>query len=103
MIITLYVCIYTFQWNLVCDKAGLGELTQTIWTAGQGVGSLIFPSIADRYGRKPLTVSCMILLMISGVSASFGSYYIYAVLRFLSGAFQQVYMIHKDKNNYCLL
>ncbi|XP_071176687.1 organic cation transporter protein-like [Mytilus edulis] len=82
---------FVVEWNLVCDKAGLGELTQTIWTAGQGVGSLIFPSIADRYGRKPLTVSCMILLTISGISASFGNYYIYAVLRFLSGAFQQGY------------
>jgi len=75
---------------LVCDKAGLGELTQTIWTAGQAVGCLVFPSISDRYGRKRLTIICMALLTGFGIAASFGNYLMYIILRFITGAFQQV-------------
>lgn len=85
--------MFILQWNLVCDKAGLGELTQTIWTVGQAVGCMVFPSIADRYGRKRLTIICMALLTVFGIAASFGNYLMYIILRFITGAFQQVHYI----------
>lgn len=72
--------------------AGLGELTQTIYVAGQMVGSLIFPLLSDSYGRKPVMVTSMLTVTSVSIVASFGNYYeyMYIVLRFLTGAFQQV-------------
>lgn len=51
--------------------AGLGELTQTIYVAGQMVGSLIFPLLSDSYGRKPVMVTSMLTVTSVSIVASF--------------------------------
>ncbi|CAC5425496.1 SLC22A4_5 [Mytilus coruscus] len=81
---------FVTEWNLVCGKAGLGELTQTLWTAGELVGAFIFPSISDRYGRKPICICTMFIVVILSVAAMFSNNYItYIVLRTIIGAFQE--------------
>lgn len=39
------------QWDLVCDRAWLANLTQTVCMFGALVGSIIFGFISDRYDR----------------------------------------------------
>ncbi|XP_036363377.1 organic cation transporter-like protein isoform X2 [Octopus sinensis] len=81
---------YVIEWNLVCDKDGLAELTQSLFTAGQGAGALIFTALADKIGRKPVHVGSAFLLFlcVSG-SALSPNIWVFAAIRVLSGAFQQ--------------
>ena len=84
-----YYCL--FQWNLVCTRAGLAELTQTFIAAGQCIGALLFSSMADRFGRKPILVFTNLCLFIVGAVTFFvPSYTIFAITRLLMGALQQV-------------
>uniref|UniRef100_A0A0L8FV33 Endonuclease/exonuclease/phosphatase domain-containing protein n=1 Tax=Octopus bimaculoides TaxID=37653 RepID=A0A0L8FV33_OCTBM len=59
---------FVVEWNLVCDKDGLAELTQSLYTIGQGAGALIFTAFADKIGRKPVHVSCTFFLMLFALS-----------------------------------
>ncbi|CAI9730291.1 cation transporter isoform X1 [Octopus vulgaris] len=81
---------FVIEWNLVCDKDGLAELTQSLFTAGQGAGALIFTAFADKIGRKPVHVGCTFFLMLcASGSALSPNIWVFAALRFLGGAFQQ--------------
>ncbi|ESO88057.1 hypothetical protein LOTGIDRAFT_126895, partial [Lottia gigantea] len=79
-----------FQWDLVCGRAGLSALSQTIFMLGQGVGAFICTSLADKYGRRPihlitqggLLVSCIAIVFINNIGG-------FIVLRFIVGAMQQ--------------
>ncbi|GAB1609666.1 organic cation transporter-like protein [Argonauta hians] len=81
---------FATEWNLVCDRDGLAELTQSLFTVGQGIGALVFTSFADKYGRKPIHVGCTLLLFLSATGSSFSpNIWVFSALRVLSGAFQQ--------------
>ncbi|XP_029657377.1 solute carrier family 22 member 8 [Octopus sinensis] len=78
------------EWDLVCDKAGLAELTQTLYAVGGVVGSLSMPNLSDTRGRKPILMLCGILSLIVSVGSSFSpSYIVFAVLRGIEGIFIQ--------------
>jgi SHS family lactate transporter-like MFS transporter len=79
------------QWNLVCERQGLGELTQTLVTVGQAIGASVFPFVSDRYGRKPVIVSTHLVATAAAIAMSFAPNYImYSLLRLIFGVFQQV-------------
>ncbi|KAI1294792.1 Organic cation transporter protein [Halotydeus destructor] len=40
------------EWDLVCDRAWLVPLSQSIFMIGVLVGAVLFGTLADRYGRK---------------------------------------------------
>ncbi|XP_053380295.1 solute carrier family 22 member 13-like [Mercenaria mercenaria] len=78
------------RWDFVCQNAELGELTQVLYTAGLMLGTFVFPTLSDRYGRKPVMVlSHVISFGISLGMAFSGSYVVFVVLKFLTGFFQQ--------------
>lgn len=78
------------EWDLVCSKAGMGEITQSLFIAGQGIGALVFPSFADHFGRKPIHIfSNFIMIISAGISAMAPSYWIFAPTRLLCGICQQ--------------
>ncbi|XP_005091630.1 organic cation transporter protein [Aplysia californica] len=81
---------FTSEMDLVCDRTGLGDLSQTLLMLGQGIGGFIFTSLADRFGRKPIYVftsfGMTILHILIGVAPEIGSL---TLFRFLIGGFQQ--------------
>ncbi|CAE1142809.1 SLC22A4_5 [Acanthosepion pharaonis] len=82
------------EWDLVCSKSGMGEITQSLFIAGQGIGALVFPSFADHYGRKPIHILSNFIMVISaGISAMAPSYWIFAPTRLLCGICQQACLI----------
>lgn len=73
------------EWDLVCDRAYLANLSQTIVMLGIMVGSIAFGIMADIVGRRIPLVSAVILQLLFGVAASFATnYWIYVILRFLT-------------------
>ncbi|XP_046330581.2 organic cation transporter protein-like [Haliotis rufescens] len=81
---------FVAEWDLVCELAGLGELSQTVMMLGQGFGGLIFSILADKYGRKPVYIATLFGLsaLCFGMAFSNGIL-VYIIIRFLIGGFQQ--------------
>ncbi|XP_071103896.1 solute carrier family 22 member 6-like [Haliotis cracherodii] len=75
------------EWDLVCEKESLGDLLETFYMIGLGIGSVVFPVIADTYGRKYSMVMAGILSIVVGTVMPFvPQYAAFAVLEVLQGA-----------------
>ncbi|XP_055643012.1 organic cation transporter protein isoform X2 [Toxorhynchites rutilus septentrionalis] len=73
------------EWNLVCEKANLVNLSQTIFMFGILVGGVLFGSLADKFGRRPPMVIAVIIQLISGVAAAYIPWFWgFVVLRFIT-------------------
>ncbi|XP_030643337.1 solute carrier family 22 member 7-like [Chanos chanos] len=74
------------QWDLVCDRTGLGRATATIFFIGVMIGAPLFGLLSDRFGRKPMLMLAYIsTIMFSVASALSSSYIIFLVMRFCTG------------------
>jgi len=83
--------ILCLQWDLVCDRAYLKDLTQTIFTVGYMFSAVICTILADKFGRKPVFLFSQWALVVVGVANAFAlNYYIFTILRFFSGMLTQV-------------
>ncbi|CAH0752514.1 unnamed protein product [Diatraea saccharalis] len=72
------------QWNLVCDREWLKNLTQTIFMLGILVGNMVFGHLSDRYGRRIPFLGAVFLQLISGVTTAYSvNWYMFTTLRFL--------------------
>jgi len=79
------------QWDLVCDRAYLKDLTQTILTVGQIIGPPLCAPLSDKFGRKPIFLISQWAMVIVGVANAFApNYYIFIVLRFVTGILYEV-------------
>ncbi|XP_005109395.1 organic cation transporter-like protein [Aplysia californica] len=78
------------QFGLVCGRANLARLTQTLVIAGQGIGAVLTTIVSDRLGRKIVLVSTNLALLPLGlVNAYAPNFAVFACTKFLIGAFQQ--------------
>ncbi|XP_061193358.1 organic cation transporter protein-like isoform X2 [Saccostrea echinata] len=78
------------EMNLVCDRAPLAELVQTLIMAGQLVGAAFASSLADKFGRKTILLVSHLLTMTFGFGVAFSrSYITLAILKFILGVLQQ--------------
>ncbi|XP_072932786.1 organic cation transporter protein-like isoform X2 [Epargyreus clarus] len=72
------------QWDLVCDKAWLKNLTQTIFMLGILVGNMVFGHLSDRFGRRIPFLGAVFLQLLSGVATAYSvNWYMFTTLRFL--------------------
>lgn len=66
-------------------------MTTTVAVIGQLVGSGVFPSLADKYGRLVVTYTNAIALVICYILVAIVPWFsVFVILRFLLGAFGQV-------------
>ncbi|CAH1258246.1 SLC22A5 [Branchiostoma lanceolatum] len=77
------------QYDLVCERAWLRELAQSMFMAGCGIGGLIFGVLSDRCGRHRTLLVCVLLLVTCGTGLAFTSNLAaFIALRFVLGAAQ---------------
>ena len=76
---------------MVCDRKELAEVSQTLVMVGQGIGAFIFTSLSDRFGRKLVHIVCHVTLFGIALATAFvPNFSSFAVMRILTGSFQQV-------------
>ena len=75
----------------MCDRAYLKDLTQTILIVGVMFGAMICTTLSDKFGRKPIFLFSQWAMVVVGVANAFApNYYVFTVLRFCTGVFNQV-------------
>ncbi|PIK62276.1 putative organic cation transporter protein [Apostichopus japonicus] len=75
------------EWDLVCARDILPDLSQSIMVIGFAVGSLLAGPLADKCGRRPTLLLGSIVYLIIGLLVSFSpNYVVYVCLRSLLGA-----------------
>ncbi|XP_062590702.1 organic cation/carnitine transporter 2-like [Saccostrea cucullata] len=78
------------EWNLVCNREGLGAMSTTILMVGQTLGASLFTPMADKYGRKVLVYTTFLSMTICTLLGAVVPWFpVFVILRFLIGAFQQ--------------
>ncbi|XP_046670845.1 organic cation transporter protein-like isoform X1 [Homalodisca vitripennis] len=72
------------EWDLVCSRSQLVNITQMVLMIGILIGNIIFSIAADRYGRKMPLILSGVLQMATGCCASFAPWFsVFLILRFL--------------------
>lgn len=74
------------EWDLVCEKDYLVDLSTTIYMVGNTIGATFLTPLADRYGRKKTILVLLWLQSFIGIGTAFAnSYILFTVLRFFIG------------------
>ncbi|XP_020823832.1 organic anion transporter 3-like isoform X2 [Phascolarctos cinereus] len=74
------------EWDLVCNSRQMKEMAQSFYMGGILVGGIVFGSLSDRFGRKPILTFSYLLLAVSGTCSAFSpSFLSYTFFRFLAG------------------
>ncbi|XP_013792773.2 organic cation transporter protein-like isoform X1 [Limulus polyphemus] len=82
---SFYASTIIDEWNLVCDKAWLQSVSTTISMAGVLVAVFISGQLADRFGRRPVILLGVVILLVAGIGCAFSpSFIVFNILRFLS-------------------
>ncbi|XP_051796717.1 solute carrier family 22 member 13-like [Acanthochromis polyacanthus] len=74
------------EFDVVCDKNALIEISQSISLAGILVGALVYGTISDRFGRRVAILLAVFTLLVFGVATAFSpNVYVYIVFKFVCG------------------
>ncbi|XP_056657558.1 organic anion transporter 3 isoform X2 [Monodelphis domestica] len=74
------------EWDLVCDFRQMKEVAQSLYMAGVLIGGIVFGSLSDRFGRRPILTLSYLLLAVSGTCSAFSPNFLtYSSFRFLTG------------------
>ncbi|XP_077295926.1 organic cation transporter protein-like isoform X2 [Arctopsyche grandis] len=72
------------EWDLVCDKEWMKNMTQTVFMFGVLLGNMLFGFLADRFGRRYPLLLAVFLQTVAGVSASLAwNWLSFTIIRFI--------------------
>jgi MFS family permease len=72
------------EWDLVCLKSNLVNLSQTIFMFGILTGSMLFGTLADKFGRRrPLVVAVIVQLIVGTATSLAPWFWLFVTLRFI--------------------
>ncbi|XP_067664620.1 organic cation transporter protein-like [Haliotis asinina] len=74
------------EWDLVCDRNYLVDLSTTIYMIGTAAGAVILTPFSDRFGRKILLLTCLAIQAVIGFAVAFVQNYVaFTLLRAVVG------------------
>uniref|UniRef100_A0A8C6XND4 Major facilitator superfamily (MFS) profile domain-containing protein n=1 Tax=Naja naja TaxID=35670 RepID=A0A8C6XND4_NAJNA len=83
---TMKVPTLVTEFDLVCDRRDLSDISQSIFMGGLLAGSLIFSFLSDRVGsRKSILVALFIMGFLGSIVSQAPHFYVYIALRFIMG------------------
>ncbi|GFS02943.1 solute carrier family 22 member [Elysia marginata] len=76
------------EWDLVCVRAYLNELSTTLYMVGSMMGALLITPLSDKFGRRLVLLVCLLLQAVIGSCVAFSpTYAVFTILRFIVGFF----------------
>lgn len=82
---------FYLQWDLVCGRTFLPDLSQTILQVGYTVGTVVFTPLADKFGRRPFIIWCHLALFFVELGNCLArDVTTFIIFRFFIGAFLAV-------------
>uniref|UniRef100_A0A8D2PUP5 Solute carrier family 22 member 13 n=1 Tax=Zosterops lateralis melanops TaxID=1220523 RepID=A0A8D2PUP5_ZOSLA len=72
---------------MVCDRAVLSDVSQSIYMAGLLIGATLFGMLSDRIGRRPVFLISILIQAVFGLAVAFSPHiYVFMALRCVVGA-----------------
>ncbi|XP_064596480.1 solute carrier family 22 member 13-like [Liolophura sinensis] len=59
------------EWNLICDKAYLSEVSQMLFTVGSAIGAALVAPLSDRVGRRLTFILTRLLTLLNSCAILF--------------------------------
>ncbi|XP_077985515.1 organic cation transporter protein-like [Glandiceps talaboti] len=85
---TWYENTVVFEYDLVCHKDWMKQLSKSILPVGNLVGSVIFGQLSDIYGRKPVYIMTLTISVVFAIGTAFStSYTMFIIGQFCLGVF----------------
>ena len=79
----------------MCNDAYKSPLAMTVYFVGVTLGGIIFGTLSDRFGRRPMVIITMLSPIVVGLILFFVKNYIaFVVLRLILGVFIQVHKVY---------
>uniref|UniRef100_A0A8C4KP75 Solute carrier family 22 member 13-like n=1 Tax=Dromaius novaehollandiae TaxID=8790 RepID=A0A8C4KP75_DRONO len=73
------------EFDLVCDRKDLNDISQAIYMLGLLLGAIIFGPLSDRIGRRPVILISILIQGLFGLGTAFvPHFYVYMAFRALS-------------------
>ncbi|XP_002406435.3 beta-alanine transporter-like [Ixodes scapularis] len=75
------------EWSLVCSRSWLVHLASLLFHIGAAIGGVVFGTVADHIGRRPVAYFCIVINLLAGFgSGQHNSFFVFVTVRFMVAA-----------------